>query len=155
MLYTILQWRHASVNGNFNIQTLVQANKAEILQLCLTGPLSRESTGNRWIPLTKDQQWEKLFCAITPSWSSIFRYVKIVHTLLIKYFLSFQVGLARLTISHAEIQDVSLRLIAAMATAIVGILVRTKMNAVSENSPQLSETFLKAQLCYVMFIRRV
>ena len=53
-----LQLRHNKGHGVSNrqsIQLFVKASIKEDIKVRITGPLRGESTGNWWIPLTKDQ----------------------------------------------------------------------------------------------------
>ena len=45
------------------VQQLVQVDNSENIKLCIIGPLWVVSTGELWIPITKDQWCKKHFMA--------------------------------------------------------------------------------------------
>ena len=56
------QWHHMSI-----MVAPISSHLTVCSATCLTDPLWGESTGNRWIPLTKGQWWRQHFYVISPS----------------------------------------------------------------------------------------
>ena len=73
-----LRWCHNEHHGVSNHMRLnvyrpfVQAQIRESLKALRHWPLWRESTGDRWIPLTKGQKRGKCFYWMTPSWYMLY-----------------------------------------------------------------------------------